>query len=73
MLRDNLHSIVIFKHRDMRVSPHSLHQSTLNLKPCIISVMKYAKVTMSSLTMKVVCSVMALIEVNTPVNERLNC
>ena len=51
MLCNNLNSIMIFKDSNIRISPHSLHQSTLYLKACVISMMKNTKITMASFTM----------------------
>ena len=69
VLRDNLNSIMILKHCYITICPHCFHQSTLYLKARIISVMKYAKVTVPSFTVKIVCPVTVLVEVNTPPDE----
>ena len=72
VLRDNLNSIVIFEDCNIWVSSHRIHQSTLYLKACIISMMKNTKVTVPSFTMSVVCTVCMLIKIYTPVNQRLD-
>ena len=72
VLGDDLHSEMVFFHLDVGMTTHSLHQSTLNLRTSVVSMVENAELRVSALTMQVEVAFLVLVEVYTPIDEFLD-
>ena len=72
MLGYNLDGKVIFENFYILVGTNGVHQSALNLRTCIIGMMKNTKFRMSSLAMQIELSVFFLVEMYSPLNQLSN-
>ena len=72
VLGDDLYCEMILLDVDIRVVPHRLHQSTLDFRACVVSVVEDAEFRVSALTMQVEGAVFFLVEVHTPFHEFLD-
>ena len=69
MLCDYLHGKVVFQHFDIRMVAHSLHQSALYLRPCVVGMVQDAKLRMSAFAVQVELSRLVAVEIHTPVHK----
>ena len=72
VLRDNLHSEVVFLDVDIRIIAHSLHQSTLNLCTRIVSMVQNAELRVPAFTMQVEVAILLAVKVDTPLHQLLD-
>ena len=66
VLRDNLHSKVIFKHIDVRIPTDGFHQPALNLGASVVGVVKDSEFRVSAFAMKVELAAVGAVEVDAP-------
>jgi len=72
MLRDYLDCEMVFKDIDIRMLPHSLHESTLYLGSSVVCMMKNTELRVTSFTVKVEAAILFAVEVDTPLQELAN-
>ena len=72
MLSYDFNGKIALKHFDVLVSSHSFHQSSLNLRTCVVSMMKNTEFRVSTLAMQVECTILFLVEVHSPLHQVAN-
>ena len=71
VLGDNLNGEMVLLDINIGVVTHSLHQSALNLRTSVISMVEDAELRVTALPVQVELPVFLLVEVNTPFHQLL--
>ena len=71
VLSDNLHCEVMLLHHNVGACPHRCHQSALYLRPCVVGMVQYPELRVSSLAMQVKLTLVVAVEVHPPSHKLL--
>ena len=69
VLGDDFHGKVVFQNRDVRMAAYGFHQSALDFKTCVVSMVQDAELRMSAFAVQVEVSLFVFVEVYAPFHE----